>query len=88
MEGMTNFDETVRKTSLVANTTRFDLDALTERTKEFTLQKDFEAFKQRTLDKEAEMQKCTERILQRVTDLESLFPKVCAFEGHLHEHIL
>ena len=72
MDGLSNFDDTIRKMSALAASTRYDLDALTEKAKVFATQTDVDAFKQRTRDQEEQSQQKLAGIIDRVTKLEEL----------------
>ena len=83
MDGLSNFDDTIRKMSALAASTRYDLDALTEKAKVFATQTDVDAFKQRTRDQEEQSQQKLAGIIDRVTKLEELYPRLADHEKRI-----
>jgi hypothetical protein len=76
MGGISNVDDTIRRLDILVTSTRHDLDALIDKSKGFTLQKDFSAFQERTFDAETQVTTAIKAIHERLTSLEMLVPRV------------
>ena len=76
MSGISNLDDTIRKLDILITSARHDLDALIDKSKGFTMQKDFSVFQQQTQNAEAQVNQAINAVEERVANLELLVPRV------------